>query len=78
MRPGGRPERMIVPEHRSGIRIHPISVADKFRCHDIADRMIILQRSHKRDRIALDLLNPNDFRTTPITLQRCRRIVVRL
>ena len=61
MRPGRRAKGVVMPEHGSHIHVHPPAVADELRRHEIAGRMVLLQRLEERDLIALDLLDAGDF-----------------
>src|SRR5262249_8689273 len=69
MRPGRCAECMVMPEHSSHIHVYPPPIADEFRGHKIACRMGLLQRLEERHLIALDLLDPGDFRATLVTRQ---------
>ena len=69
MGPGRRTERVVMPEHGSHIHVHPPPIAHKLRRHEIARRVMVLQRLEERDLIALDFLDTGDFLTALIPRQ---------
>src|SRR5437879_12054002 len=52
VRPSGGAEGMYVPEHGTHISIHPEPLTDELHSHDVAIRMVMLERILKRDRVA--------------------------
>ena len=61
MRPRGRTECVIVPEHGSHVRIDPEPLPDELHRHDVVRRVLVLQPLGQGNRTALDLLDPSNF-----------------
>ena len=78
MRPGRRAERVVMPEHGPHIDVHPPPVADELRRHEIARRMVLLQRLEERHSRTIDLLDPGDFLTALVPRQRSRSVMALL